>query len=123
MDLTQIAQLLDQTLSPDGNVVRASTDALDGLSSLPQFPFALLSIAAGGQSQGQRVAASTYLKNFARRNIEVCDGSSSKVSKEFKAQLMRTLLQAEAQVLKVLVEAVSSFCNFYTIMMILLFNV
>ncbi|KAE8724211.1 methyltransferase-like protein 21D-like [Hibiscus syriacus] len=105
MDLAQIAQLLDQTLSPDGNVVRASTDALDGLSLLPQFPFALLSIAAGGQSQGQRVAASTYLKNFARRNIEVGDGSSSKVSKEFKAQLLRTLLQAEASVLKVLVEA------------------
>ncbi|KAL4273520.1 hypothetical protein GQ457_13G023310 [Hibiscus cannabinus] len=105
MDLTQIAQLLDQTLSPDGQVVRTSTDALDGLSSLPQFPFALLSIAAGGQSQGQRVAASTYLKNFARRNIEVRDGSSSKVSKEFKNQLVRTLLQAEASVLKVLVEA------------------
>ncbi|KAL4333456.1 hypothetical protein GQ457_07G003850 [Hibiscus cannabinus] len=46
MDLTQISQLLDQTLSPDGQVLRTSTDALDGLSSLPQFPFALLSIAA-----------------------------------------------------------------------------
>ncbi|PPS16878.1 hypothetical protein GOBAR_AA03686 [Gossypium barbadense] len=105
MDLTQIAQLLDQTLSPDGHVVRASTEALDCLSSLPQFPFALLSIAAGGQNQGQRVAASTYLKNFARRNIEVSNGSSSRVSQEFKSQLMRTLLQAEASVLKILVEA------------------
>ncbi|TYI92538.1 hypothetical protein E1A91_D02G077100v1 [Gossypium mustelinum] len=105
MDLTQIAQLLDQTLSPDGHVVRTSTEALDRLSSLPQFPFALLSIAAGGQNQGQRVAASTYLKNFARRNIEVSHGSSSRVSQEFKSQLMRTLLQAEASVLKVLVEA------------------
>lgn len=105
MDLTQIAQLLDQTLSPDGHVVRTSTEALDRLSSLPQFPFALLSIAAGGQNQGQRVAASTYLKNFARRNIEVSNGSSSRVSQEFKSQLMRTLLQAEASVLKILVEA------------------
>lgn len=105
MDVTEIAQLLDQTLSSDGNVVRKSTEALDGLSSLPQFPFALLSIAAGGQNLGQRIAASTYLKNFARRNIDVNDGSSSKVSKEFKAQLMRTLLQAEPSVLKVLVEA------------------
>ncbi|XVE82344.1 hypothetical protein DITRI_Ditri15bG0140800 [Diplodiscus trichospermus] len=105
MDVTQIAQLLNQTLSPDGNVVRTSTEALDRLSSLPHFPFALLSVAAGGQNQGQRIAASTYLKNFARRNIEFNDGSSSKVSKEFKAQLMRTLLQAEPSVLKVLVEA------------------
>ncbi|XWS53459.1 hypothetical protein CRYUN_Cryun10bG0003300 [Craigia yunnanensis] len=105
MDVTQIAQLLNQTLSPDGNVVRTSTEALDRLSSLPHFPFALLSIAAGGQNQGQRISASTYLKNFARRNIEVHDGSSPKVSKEFKAQLIRTLLQAEPSVLKVLVEA------------------
>ncbi|XVF28138.1 hypothetical protein REPUB_Repub15cG0003400 [Reevesia pubescens] len=106
MDVTQIAELLNQTLSPDGNVVRTSTEALDRLSSLPHFPFALLSIAAGGQNQGQRIAASTYLKNFARRNIDVHDGgSSSKVSNEFKAQLMRTLLQAEPSVLKVLVEA------------------
>ncbi|XP_022760760.1 importin beta-like SAD2 isoform X4 [Durio zibethinus] len=105
MDVTQIAQLLNQTLSPDGNVVRTSTEALDRLSSLPHFPFALLSIATEGQNQGQRIAASTYLKNFARRNIEVHDGSPSKISKEFKAQLMRTLLQAESSVLKVLVEA------------------
>ncbi|OMO58548.1 hypothetical protein COLO4_34539 [Corchorus olitorius] len=105
MDVTQIAQLLNQTLSPDGDVVRTSTEALDRLSSLPHFPFALLSIAAGGQNPGQRIAASTYLKNFARRNIEVHDDSSPKVSKEFKDQFMRTLLQAEPSVLKVLVEA------------------
>lgn len=72
-------------------------------------------ILVGGQNQGQRVAASTYLKNFARRNIEVSHGSSSKVSQEFKSQLMRTLLQAEASVLKVLVEAVPIFFNPYII--------
>ncbi|KAK9004295.1 hypothetical protein V6N11_002097 [Hibiscus sabdariffa] len=43
MDLTQIARPKAQ---PHGQVLRTSTDALDGLSSLPQFPLALLSIAA-----------------------------------------------------------------------------
>nr|GMD89242.1 importin beta-like SAD2 homolog isoform X1 [Ipomoea batatas] len=45
MENHQIAQLLNQTLSSDGNVVNLATDALDRLSMLPDFPFYLLSIA------------------------------------------------------------------------------
>lgn len=104
MELPQIPQLLNETLSPDGSVVRAATESLDRLSLHPDFPFCLLSITTGGQNPGQRVAAATYLKNFTRRNV---DGSSpfSKISKEFKNQLMRALLQVEPAVLKILVEA------------------
>lgn len=60
---------------------------------------------AGGDNQGQKVAAATYLKNFTKRQIE---GGSSylKVDCEFKNRLMQALLQAEPAVLKVLVEAV-----------------
>lgn len=47
MEIHQIAQLLNQTLSSDGAVINAATDALDHLSALPEFPFTLLSIAIG----------------------------------------------------------------------------
>ncbi|KAL5849056.1 hypothetical protein ACOSQ4_007069 [Xanthoceras sorbifolium] len=102
--VNQVAQLLNDTLSVDVNVVRKATDALDRVSILPHFPFSLLSIAAGGENQGQRIAAATYLKNFTRRNVE-SDVASSNISKEFKDHLMRALLQAEPAVLKVLLEA------------------
>lgn len=59
----------------------------------------------GGENQGQRVAAATYLKNLVRQSVNG-DGTNSKVSKEFKDHLLRTLLQVEAAVLKVLVEVV-----------------
>ncbi|KDP27986.1 hypothetical protein JCGZ_19066 [Jatropha curcas] len=103
MEVAQIARLLNDTISPDVNVVRAATEALDRLSLLPHFPFSILSIAAGGENQGQRVAAATYLKNFTRRNING-DSPNSKVSKEFKDHLLRTLLIVEPAVLKALVE-------------------
>ncbi|XP_062143385.1 importin beta-like SAD2 homolog isoform X2 [Alnus glutinosa] len=105
MEVAQIAQLLSETLSPNSNVVRAASEALERLSVWPDFPFSLLSIAAGGENQGQKVAAATYLKNFTRRSINDDGTLSSKVSKEFKDQLMRALLQVEPAVLKVLVEA------------------
>lgn len=60
----------------------------------------------GGENCGQKVAAATYLKNFTRRSINEDSTLSSKVSKEFKDQLMRALLQVEPAVLKVLIEAV-----------------
>ncbi|KAI4344725.1 hypothetical protein L6164_011919 [Bauhinia variegata] len=103
MEIAEIAQLLNQTLSPDDNVVRAATQALDGVSVTPHFPFYLLSIATGGEDQGQKIAAAAYLKNFTRRNVE-SDTASSKVSKEFKDQLMQALLQVEPSVLRILVE-------------------
>ncbi|XP_057959016.1 importin beta-like SAD2 homolog [Malania oleifera] len=104
MESTQIALLLDETLSSEGDVVRSATEALDRLSLLPQFPFSLLSIATGGESRGQKVAAAAYLKNLTRRNVDG-DGQFSRVSKEFRDQLMRAMLQAEPVVLKVLIEA------------------
>ncbi|RYR75908.1 hypothetical protein Ahy_A01g000508 isoform B [Arachis hypogaea] len=61
-ELTQIADLLNQTLSPDANAVRAATDALDRLCLTSNFPFYLLSISTRGEDQGQKVAAATYLK-------------------------------------------------------------
>jgi hypothetical protein len=67
----------------------------------------LLSFSAGGGNNGQSVAAATYLKNFTRRNINSENpNSKSNVSKEFKDKLMRSLLQVEPPVLKVLVETV-----------------
>lgn len=60
---------------------------------------------SGGENPSQRVAAATYLKNFTRRNTG-SEGIISEVSKEFKDQLLRALLQAEPALLKVLLELV-----------------
>ncbi|XLU79634.1 hypothetical protein S245_003055 [Arachis hypogaea] len=93
-ELTQIADLLNQTLSPDANAVRAATDALDRLCLTSNFPFYLLSISTRGEDQGQKVAAATYLKNFTRRNMDSSSAATiSSVGKEFKEQLMQALLQ------------------------------
>lgn len=64
----------------------------------------------GGEDRGQKVAAAAYLKNFTRRNVD-CENPNSKsnVSKEFKDQLLRALLQAEQSVVKILVEVVCIF--------------
>ncbi|XP_050374323.1 uncharacterized protein LOC126791868 isoform X2 [Argentina anserina] len=101
----QIGQLLNDTVSPDCAAVRTATEALDRLSQLPDFPYYLISISAGGENQGQKIAAATYLKNFTRKNVEGdVSNSKPKVSKEFKDQLLRALLQSEPAVVKVLVE-------------------
>ncbi|ESQ48194.1 hypothetical protein EUTSA_v10019950mg [Eutrema salsugineum] len=104
-DSVQIVRLLDQTLtSIDGGSVLEATEALDRLSTeLPHFPFRLLSIASGGENPSHRVAAATYLKNFTRKSTGT-GGTISEVSKEFKDQLLRALLQAEPALLKVLLE-------------------
>ncbi|XP_056168481.1 importin beta-like SAD2 homolog isoform X2 [Syzygium oleosum] len=104
-EVRQLAQLLTATLggSGGGDAVRTATAALDRLAySLPRFPFHLLSLATGGENQGLRVAAATYLKNYIRRNIG--ENPSLEVGKEFKDQLMQALLQVEPEILKVLVE-------------------
>ncbi|QCD80116.1 Armadillo-type fold [Vigna unguiculata] len=103
-DLTQIAHLLNSTLSPDADAVRAATDLLDRLSVNPQFPFHLLTLSTGAGNQGQKIAAATYLKNLTRRNVSSSGEKPSNVSKEFKEQLMQVLLQVELSVLKILVE-------------------
>ncbi|XP_015062518.2 importin beta-like SAD2 homolog [Solanum pennellii] len=107
MEIHQIAQLLNQTLSPNDAVINAATDALDHLSTLPEFPFTLLSIAIEGENGGQKVAAATYLKNFTRRNVDSIDTNSG-ITKEFRDAFVRALLQAEPMTLKILVEAFRS---------------
>ncbi|KAJ6312263.1 hypothetical protein OIU77_013910 [Salix suchowensis] len=105
MEISLVAQLLNDTLNPDSTVVHTATESLDRLSHSPHFPFSLLSISSGGGNNGQSVAAATYLKNFTRRNIDSENpNSKSNVSKEFKDQLMQSLLKVEPPVLKVLVE-------------------
>ncbi|GAB4859023.1 hypothetical protein Ancab_010491 [Ancistrocladus abbreviatus] len=101
----ELTKLLDETLSPDVDVVRNATDLLDRHSLSPDFPFSLISIAAAGdKNQGLRIAAATYLKNLLRRSFYgECRSVSS--SKEFKNQLLRNLLVVDPTVLKVLVEA------------------
>ncbi|KAJ8623513.1 hypothetical protein MRB53_032042 [Persea americana] len=103
--IPEISKLLNDTVSPEQSIVVSATESLDRLSSqLPAFPLCLIAIASGGNNQGQKVAAATYLKNFTKRQIE---GGSSylEVDCEFKNRLMQALLQAEPAVLKVLVEA------------------
>ncbi|KAI3707610.1 hypothetical protein L6452_26236 [Arctium lappa] len=101
---SHVAHLLDSTLSPDGEVRRSATDALDCLSLNPDFSFALISIAVGGENHGQCIAAATYLKNLTRRNT-IEGGAPSRASKEFRDVLVRAILQAEPAILKVLIEA------------------
>ncbi|KAI4303071.1 hypothetical protein MLD38_038747 [Melastoma candidum] len=105
-EVMELSRLLDATLGFDGTSVRAAADALDGLSSsLPRFPFHLLSIAmdAGGKTKGVRIAAAAYLKNYAGRNLEREIALSIR-EKDFKDQLMDALLRVEPEILKLLVE-------------------
>lgn len=67
----------------------------------------------GGENDGQKVAAATYLKNFTRQNIKG-NGPNSKVSKEFKDCLMRILLQVEPAIMKVLIEVVKYILNLFS---------
>ncbi|KAL5555031.1 hypothetical protein UlMin_037267 [Ulmus minor] len=100
----QIAQLLRDTLHPDCGAVSATNEALNRLSLLSDFPFALLFLALEAGDEVQKIAAATYPKNFTRRNIDDAH-QPSKVSKEFKEKFFLVLLQAQPPVLKVLVEA------------------
>jgi hypothetical protein len=62
-------------------------------------------VAVGDGDQGTRIAAATYLKNFARRNME--GGlSSSALYVEFRDQLAQALLRVEPAILRVLIEIV-----------------
>ncbi|KAJ0980544.1 hypothetical protein J5N97_008799 [Dioscorea zingiberensis] len=102
--IPEIARLLNDSLSSEKAFVSAATDGLDRFSREPQFPFALLAIARVGESQGLRLAAATYLKNFTRQYMEA-KPSSPELHLEFRNQLAQTLLQAERAILKVLIEA------------------
>ncbi|CAH9120422.1 unnamed protein product [Cuscuta epithymum] len=105
MENHHIAHLLSQTLSSDGNVVNSATEALGRLSTLPTFPTSLLSIVTGGETESQKLASATYLKNLIRRNA---NGPNPEFSKEFRDALMRALFQTEPAILNVLIEAFHS---------------
>ncbi|ONK61647.1 uncharacterized protein A4U43_C08F32130 [Asparagus officinalis] len=102
--IPELSRLLKETLSPDQTLVSSAADGLDRLSELPRFPFALLSIATGSDSQGIKLAAATYLKNFTRCHVEG-KPSTSDLHIEFRDQLAQALLQVEPVVLKLLTEA------------------
>lgn len=101
----ELRRLLAATLSADKASVDAATAGLDGISAAgdPRFPIAVLAIAAGDGDQGTRIAAATYLKNFARRNMET-GLSSSELYVEFREQLAQSLLRVEPAILRVLIE-------------------
>ncbi|THU62635.1 hypothetical protein C4D60_Mb01t07170 [Musa balbisiana] len=100
--IPEIRRLLNDTLSPEKAVLASATDGLDRLSRFPHFPLSLLAVATGGDSQGLRLAAAAYLKNFVRSCMD--DDPQSLELQRFRNQLAQALLQAEPAVLKVLVE-------------------
>ncbi|CAD5183120.1 unnamed protein product [Musa acuminata subsp. malaccensis] len=100
--IPEICRLLNDTLSPEKAVLASATDGLDRLSRFPHFPLSLLAVATGGDSQGLRLAAAAYLKNFVRSCMD--DDPQSLELQRFRNQLAQALLQAEPAVLKVLVE-------------------
>ncbi|CAL9114888.1 unnamed protein product [Musa textilis] len=100
--IPEICRLLNDTLSPEKAALASATDGLDRLSRFPHFPLSLLAVATGGDSQGLRLAAAAYLKNFVRSCMD--DDPQSLELQRFRNQLAQALLQAEPAVLKVLVE-------------------
>ncbi|XP_020573467.1 uncharacterized protein LOC110019929 isoform X4 [Phalaenopsis equestris] len=102
--IPEISHLLNNTISPDKTLVSAAADRLDRLSSQPGFLLSLLAITTVGDSQGLKIAAAIYLKNFFRRHEADVRASSGQYI-EFRNQLAQTLLQVDSSVLKVLVEA------------------
>ncbi|CAM8903078.1 unnamed protein product [Rhodiola kirilowii] len=103
METTRICQLLNQTLSSDGDAILSATAALDELSLQLEFPYLLLSIAIGDANLGLRMAAATYTKNYIFRNADESN-PSGKMTSDYKERLVQTLLQAEPAVAKVLAE-------------------
>ncbi|KAJ3681318.1 hypothetical protein LUZ60_015807 [Juncus effusus] len=102
--ISEIARLLNGTLSYDKATVDSSAVGLDHLSVVPGFPLSLLAIAKDGDTQGLRIASATYLKNLIKRFI---NGKvlSPDLHKEFRNSLAEALLKVEPSVLKVLLEA------------------
>ena len=63
-EITLIAHLLNQTLSPDATVVHTSTSELDRLSVAPHFPFHLLSISAGNFPNSSSSTSDSFFSNY-----------------------------------------------------------
>ncbi|CAA6653919.1 unnamed protein product [Spirodela intermedia] len=96
----EIARLLDDTLAPEERLISSATEGLVRLSErrVSARPSLL------GESDGQRIAAATYLKNFTKR-LMGSDNLPPEAHCKFRNQLVQAVLQSEPAVLKVLVEA------------------
>ncbi|KAF3778011.1 Importin beta-like SAD2-like protein [Nymphaea thermarum] len=102
----QVSHHLNDTLSPDEALIRSATRALDELSMLTAFPFSLIAIIRGEYDRGRKLAAATYLKNFISKvDSGRLQYSFANFRGEFRNQLVQTLLQAETEILRVLVDA------------------
>lgn len=101
----QIAQWFSDTVGQDEAAVRSATANLEAVESSPGFAMCVLSLSAGGQDQGQRTAAATYLKNYVRNHWS--GGAPAQLNErlEFRNQLVHVILEVDAPVLKLLAEA------------------
>lgn len=101
----QIAQWFSDTVDHYEAAVRSATVNLEAVESSPGFAMCVLSLSAGGQDQGQRTAAATYLKNYVRNHWSRGGPSQINERLEFRNQLVHVLLEVDAPVLKLLAEA------------------
>eukprot|EP01018_Ginkgo_biloba_P009463 Gb_12572 [translate_table: standard] len=100
-----VARWLSDTARPDEAAVRSATANLETATSLPGFAMCLLTLSAGGQDQGQRTAAATYLKNYIRYHWSEGRPANLNERLEFRNQLVHVLLEVDSPVLKLLAEA------------------
>lgn len=101
----QIAQWFSDTVGHHEAAVRSATVNLEAAESSPGFAMCVLSLSAGGQDQGQRTAAATYLKNYVRNHWSRGGPAQLNERLEFRNQLVHVLLEVDAPVLKLLAEA------------------
>lgn len=101
----QIAQWFSDTVGHHEAAVRSATVNLEAAESSPGFAMCVLSLSAGGQDQGQRTAAATYLKNYVRNHWSRGGPAQLNERLEFRNRLVHVLLEVDAPVLKLLAEA------------------
>lgn len=101
----QIAQWFSDTVGHHEAAVRSATVNLEAAESSPGFAMCVLSLSAGGQDQGERTAAATYLKNYVRNHWSRGGPAQLNERLEFRNQLVHVLLEVDAPVLKLLAEA------------------
>ncbi|KAH9325798.1 hypothetical protein KI387_005976, partial [Taxus chinensis] len=100
----KLPRWLSESTAPQDSLIRSATINLQAAEASPGFAITLLSLSAGGQDQGQRTAAATYLKNYVRNHWS--EGGSTQLNErcEFRNQLVHVLLEVDAQVVKLLAE-------------------
>lgn len=101
----QIAQWFSDTVGHHEAAVRSATANLEAVESSPGFAMCVLLLSAGGQDQGQRTAAATYLKNYIRNHWSRGGPAQLNERLEFRNQLVHVILEVDAPVLKLLAEA------------------